>query len=175
MTAQPSAPQSFSAPWGRQLKLITTLCGFILFGISAALLANAPENPPWTYQVGTWMPPAIFALCALFSVRGYSLQENNLIVHRPGWRTRIPLAELQSVSHQPDATGGSIRIFGNGGLFGFIGLFRNQKLGRYRAFATDLAHTVVIRLPVRTIVVTPGDPQRFVSTLTPFINSENPR
>lgn len=168
MTAQPTAPHVFSAPWGRHLVLITSLCGVILIGISAVLLARAPENPPWMYQVGTWMPLAIFALCALFSVRGYSLQDHYLIVHRPGWRTRVNLEDLQSVSHQPDATRGSIRIFGNGGLFGFTGLFRNQKLGRYRAFATDISHTVVIRLPIRTIVVTPDNPQKFVEILHPL-------
>ncbi len=145
--------------------LITALCGVILFGISGVLLAQAPENPPLMYRLGIWLSPAIFLLCALFSVRGYRLENQCLVVRRPGWRTRVPLLDVESVAHQPEATKGSIRIFGNGGLFGFTGLFRNQKLGRYRAFATDLTHTVVIRMPAKTIVVTPGDPDRFVNEI----------
>lgn len=168
MTAHPAAPHVFAAPWDRQTLLITSLCGVLLVGISAVLLAKAPENPPWTYQVGIWMPPAIFILCALFSVRGYSLQGNHLIVHRPGWRTRIALEDLQSVTHQPGSTQGSVRIFGNGGLFGFTGLFRNDQLGRYRAFATDISRTVVLRFPVKTIVVTPDNPQQLVDSLRPL-------
>ncbi|MBB5210014.1 PH domain-containing protein [Microbulbifer hydrolyticus] len=166
-----TAPVEFSAPWSRQLALITLLCGVIMFGISGALLAKAPEQPPLMYQVGIGLSPAIFLLCALCAVRGYRLQGSDLFVVRPGWRTRVSLAAMESVSHDPEATSGSIRIFGNGGLFGFIGLFRNQKLGRYRAFATDLARTVVIRLPAQTIVVTPNDPKRFVEALQ---NSQQP-
>lgn len=166
MAAQQATHHKFSAPWGRQLVLITALCGVILFGISGVLLARAPENPPLTYQIGIWLPPALFLLCALFSVRGYALEKNGLVVFRPGWRTRLPLTDVQSVLHQPDAAQGSIRIFGNGGLFGFIGLFRNQKLGRYRAFATDFSHTVVIRMPAKTLVVTPDDPRGFVEQVT---------
>ena len=159
---QNPAPTKFSAPWSRQLGMVTLLCGVILFGISAILLAKAPPQPPEMYKIGIWIPPAIFLLCALFSVRGYRLQGSQLLVLRPGWRTRISLSGVQSASHDPDATRGSIRIFGNGGLFGYSGLFRNQKLGRYRAFATDFTRTVVIRMPVKTIVVTPDDPERFV-------------
>ena len=168
MTAQPAAPHVFSAPWDRQTLLVTWLCGVVLFGISAVLLAKTPENPPWMYQVGTWMPPVIFLLCALFAVRGYSLQGNHLIVLRPGWRTRIALDDLQSIKHLPGSTQGSIRIFGNGGLFGFTGLFRNDQLGRYRAFATDVSRAVVLRFPVKTIVVTPDNPQKFVDALQPL-------
>lgn len=166
MAAPQATHHKFSAPWGRQLLLITALCGAILFGISGVLLVRAPENPPLTYQVGIWLPPSLFLLCALFSVRGYELRGNSLVVFRPGWRTRLPLTEVQSVVHQPDATQGSIRIFGNGGLFGFIGLFQNQQLGRYRAFATDFSNSVVIRMPARTLVVTPGDPGAFTELAT---------
>ncbi len=50
---------------------------------------------------------------------------------------------------------GSIRTFGNGGLFCFSGRFRNRKLGSYRAFATDPKLAVVLRFPDKIVVVTP--------------------
>jgi hypothetical protein len=59
----------------------------------------------------------------------------------------------------------SIRISGNGGLFVFCGLFRNSKLGVYRAFCTDASHAVVLRFPDRTIVVTPAQPEKFVNAI----------
>jgi hypothetical protein len=47
-------------------------------------------------------------------------------------------------------------------VFSFTGLFRNRTLGMYRAFVTDPRRAVVLRLPRRTVVVSPADPEAFV-------------
>jgi hypothetical protein len=60
---------------------------------------------------------------------------------------------------------GSIRIFGNGGLFSFSGSFRNRKLGSYRAYVTDVKNAVVIKLPSGVLVVSPDSPDRFVDAV----------
>ena len=170
MSTPPQGASSidFSAPWSRQLKWITVLTSLFLLGTSAALQINTPTDAPPMYQLGVWLPLVIFALCALCSVRGYRLKGEQLIIRRLGWNSCITLGNIVSVAHEPDAIAASIRIFGNGGFFGFIGLFRNQKLGRYRAFATDGTRCVVIRLAASTLVVTPDNPQRFVQALMPF-------
>jgi hypothetical protein len=59
----------------------------------------------------------------------------------------------------------SWRIWGNGGLFAIHGWFQNRELGRYRAFVTDPDHAVVLRWPQVTVVVSPGEPARFVQVL----------
>ncbi|WP_160153240.1 PH domain-containing protein [Microbulbifer sp. ALW1] len=163
----------FSAPWSRQLRWITALTSLFLVGTSVILQINTPAHAPSTYQLGIWLPLALLLLCAVFTVRGYRLQGNDLIVRRLGWSTRISLGEIESVTHEPDAMKGSIRLFGNGGYFGYIGLFRNQKLGRYRAFATSAAHSVVIRRPASTLLVTPDNPQRFVEALKPIAEHQH--
>jgi hypothetical protein len=60
---------------------------------------------------------------------------------------------------------GSIRLFGNGGLFSFTGLYRNKKLGNYRAFVNDWHKCVILRFAKRTIVVSPNDPDGFVAVV----------
>ncbi|WP_105103927.1 PH domain-containing protein [Microbulbifer pacificus] len=168
----PNTPgREFSAPWSRALGFLTLLTSLILLGIGITLWLKAPENPPLLYQLSIWMCPGILLLSALFAVRGYRLQDRELWVLRPGWKTRIALDGMTSVSFEPDATKGSIRLFGNGGFFAFSGLFRNQSLGRYRAFATDMSRTVVIRLPTRTLVVTPDKPEHFVDMLKPLTDT----
>lgn len=174
----PSSPDitraiGFSAPWSRQLTFITLLTSVILLGIATILWLKAPEDPPLMYQLSIWMCPGILLLSALFAVRGYRVQGHNLWILRPGWKTRIALNGLTSASFEPDATQGSIRVFGNGGFFAFSGLFRNKRLGRYRAFATDMSHTVVIKLPARTLVVTPDKPEQFLETLSGLVESGN--
>ncbi|AQQ68007.1 hypothetical protein Mag101_10435 [Microbulbifer agarilyticus] len=152
----------FNAPWSRELKLLTLLASVILIGISTLLLVKEPEQSPPLYHLGIWLPLVLLVLCALFTVRGYQLEGDQLLVLRPGWHSRVSLRELQSVTLDAKAMDGSIKLFGNGGLFSYLGLFRNKKLGRYRAYATDAAKAVVIKFPTSTVVVTPDKPQLFV-------------
>ena len=155
----------FTAPWSRQLKWLTALTCALLLGVSVAMRLNAPAEPPLMYRIGTWLPVLVFAASALCSILGYRIDGRDLLVLRPGWHTRIPLRELQTVEFVPDAMAGSIRLFGNGGLFGFIGLFRSKPLGRYRAYVTNAANTVVLRLARGTYVVSPSSPEHFVRSI----------
>lgn len=155
----------FTAPWSRQLKWLTALIAILLLGLPLMLLNRAPQTGSVLFAISIWLPPAILLLGALFAIRGYAIQGQTFQVLRPGWKTRIDLGDLQSAEAKAEAMRGSIRIFGNGGLFGFIGLFRNDTLGRYRAFATDSANCVVLRFPARTIVVTPDRPEQFVAAI----------
>jgi hypothetical protein len=59
----------------------------------------------------------------------------------------------------------SSRLFGNGGLFSFTGLYRNRSFGRYRAFVTDPARSVALFLPNRVVVVSPADAEGFVRSI----------
>ncbi len=108
------------------------------------------------------LPLAIVIAAALFAIRGYSLERDSIIVQRPLWATRLPRTGLISATHDPAAVRGGMRVFGNGGLFSFSGWFRNKQLGTYRAYITDHSRAVVLRYSNRIVVVSPGDPERFV-------------
>jgi hypothetical protein len=88
-----------------------------------------------------------------------------VVVHRPLWNTRLPLIGLTEARFEPRAMHGSIRTFGNGGLFAFVGFYRNRTLGNYRAYVTDPARTVVLRFIDRTTVLSPDLPEEFVREL----------
>ena len=90
------------------------------------------------------LPGTALVGCALFTIRGYEVDSTAVYVQRLLWRTQIPLAGLELAWASPEAMAGSIRLFGNGGLFSFSGLFRNRRLRSYRAFATDPALAVVL-------------------------------
>jgi hypothetical protein len=141
----------FRAPLSAKLKLFTG--AFLVLMVAVTLSTPPPLN---------LLPVAIVAVTAAFAVRGYTVRPGVLVVHRLGWATRIPLKGLKSVSAEPDATLGSIRVFGLGGAFAFVGRFRNSTLGSYRAYVTDPALCVVLDLGGETVVVTPDSPVRFV-------------
>ena len=112
---------------------------------------------------------AIPAVAAWFAVTGYVLDGGTLFVKRLVSETRIPLDGLREASHEPEACKGSLRVFGNGGLYAFTGLYQNRRLGRFRLYGTDLAKSVVLSLPEGTVVVTPEQPEAFVDSVRQHI------
>ncbi len=141
----------FKAPWDSKAAVITG--AFVVLCVVAYVFSPG---------AGSYVFVAILLIGLVFAVRGYSVLNEELLIHRLGWSTRFPLAELDSVELSPGSTLGSIRTFGIGGLFGYVGHFRNSMLGSYRAYATDTARTVVLRFGKKTIVVSPDRPADFV-------------
>ena len=160
----------FKAPWGALLTIITLIASVILVGIPVFALANNTANTIAAKLVLVLLPLGIFIGCALFLIRGYIISNDTLFVQRSFWNNAIDLSTLESVDVNPHAMEKSIRTFGNGGLFSFSGRYRNKQLGLYRAFATKLDNSVVLKFSDQTIVVTPDQPQRFANELKQMRN-----
>lgn len=156
----------FSAPWGLAVKITTVAVVALLMGVSILGSRHLPDSTPLFARLSaTLLPLAILAGTLPFIVRGYVIADRELRIERVGWQNHISLAEVATVTADPEAMRGSIRLFGSGGLFGFFGWFRNRTLGTYRAYGTDPKHAVVLKLKSRTMVVTPHDPARFVQEI----------
>ncbi|MEI6075118.1 MAG: PH domain-containing protein [Verrucomicrobiota bacterium] len=102
----------------------------------------------------------------LFVVREYTLEPRELLIRRLLWTTHLPLSGLQSASYQPNAMRGSLRLFGNGGMFSVTGWYRNRSLGNYRAFVTEFKNTVVLRYEKKAVVISPDHPEQFVAEIS---------
>jgi hypothetical protein len=153
----------FSAPWGRALRLTTALAVALLLGIALlGLLIGARQwRVLWLPTVG--LPLGVVLAALPFMVRGYVLTQSDIEIRRLGWNTVLPLAGLSEVKGEPEGLRGSVRLFGNGGLFAISGWFWNRRIGRFRAFATDPQRMVLLRYQDgRKVVVTPHDVQHFI-------------
>jgi hypothetical protein len=153
--------KTYEAPWSGSVVVISISVTLLCAGIAVALLVSARTAFVWAALV----PLASVGGMALFAIRGYTVAPDALLVHRLFWTTRLPLANLESAEFAPDAMRGSIRTFGNGGLFSYTGYYQNETLGSYQAFVTDPDRTVVLHFPSRTIVVSPSAPEDFVQDL----------
>lgn len=111
--------------------------------------------------------PVILFVTWLFSVTGYFLENNNLIVVRPLWKTTIVLPPEVLAQKEPEIKDGLLKIMGNGGLFGYTGGFRNRKLGNFKTYATNWSHAVSITSETDDfrIIVTPEDPLQFIQSI----------
>lgn len=158
----------FKAPWGKMLWIMTGL-SFSALVLLPLGLYYFQFRPVGAQPLALLIMPLLFFGAALFSVRGYVLEPNRLLVKRLLWTTAVDCTGCKSIYHDPEATSGSIRTFGNGGLFAFTGNFRNKKLGSYRAYLTDHKKAVVLILPKRSLVVSPHDPQSFEQAFRQFV------
>ena len=160
--------QSFSAaPWSTALNVMSVLGTVVLLCAAGFMFRDFPAS------IGHGTFRIVFPLIMLgvtvgsllFIVAGFELDSHELRVKRLFWSTRIPLSSLKSAWHDSNAAKGSIRLFGNGGLYSFTGVFKNSRLGRYRAFMTNPSCAVVLKQEGKTTVVTPADPEAFLAHL----------
>lgn len=156
-----------AARWSMTLRVATLLGVVVLIaaGVGAAMAIPRGTRVPFAEAFGVvvaFVPPALVVGGALCVVRGFEVVRGELRVRRLLWTTAVPLTGLVRVAADPRLLAGSLRVFGNGGLFSFSGCFRNREVGPYRAFVTDWTRAVVLYVPGRAVVVSPADPAAFV-------------
>ena len=81
-------------------------------------------------------------------------------------RTRlIPYSNIETIERLDKSCiqGGTIRLFGIGGMLGNIGWFRNSQLGTFRAYITDSNKVFLIRLKEgKPIAISVSEPDDFM-------------
>src|SRR5258706_15831756 len=107
--------KTYKAPWSTSLIVISVLATILCLGISTGMVWKLGGMPP----LFALLPLAILFGSALFTIRGYAITSDAILVQRLFWTTRLPLAGLQSAQFEPSAMRSSLRTFGNGGLFSF--------------------------------------------------------
>ncbi len=160
----------FGAPWGKLLIVMTAIGCITLIGLPILTLSVMPSDdaPEYVRILMIVVFPLILAITALFTVRSFDVHQDVILVRRLLWSSRLAYEGLRSVEVDPDAMKGSIRTMGNGGLFSFTGLYRSKRLGNFRAYATDMKCSVILKYEDRTVVVTPESPEEFADMVRQF-------
>ena len=157
------AVAEFTAPWSRSLRLLTTLSVLLLLTLALTGSLLGPRQLLVWRLAMVGAPLVLLVGSLVFMVRGYVLTETRIEVRRLGWSTRLPFAGLIAVTGEPQGLRGSLRLFGNGGLFAISGWFWNRRIGRFHAYATDPERAVLLRYrDGNQVVVTPHDVQHFI-------------
>ena len=148
--------KQFKSPW--DLLLIGMTVGIV----GLLLVINAVAGIVWVVVMNL----AIIAVSAALGVYGYSIQEGKLKILRLGWSKDIDLSSIKNVEVKPLAMMGSIRTLGIGGLFSYMGNFKNGMLNSYKAYVTHREKTVLLTLHTdEQVVVSPDDPATFVESI----------
>ena len=153
----------FRSPWDMLLILMTTGILVLLIGLGYALGSPIVIIFNWGFIL----------LCAAFGVYGYSIQNGELQIVRLGWSKNIRLRDIRRVDNKPIAMMGSIRLFGIGGVFGYIGNFKNSTLNHYKAYVTHREKTVlIVTKDDQQILISPDTPEEFISSIKAVMDQE---
>ncbi len=155
----------FSAPWNIATKLSTGLAVVILFALP--MMLTQVDSPPELAAVVIGISVVILAISYLLAPRGYAVEGGNIEIRRSLFPVTIAGSEIECVKplSKPDM-GATMRVFGNGGLFGFYGVFYSRKLGRHKWYASRTNHLVGIETRGGGwVVISPDDPAKFVEAV----------
>jgi len=146
-----------AAPLEPRARLLTALAG--LLAAVAAVLLGVTWTAGLVLLVGApSLFVAVLAIPLALSPAGYAVGERELVVLRRGLRPLVfPLRSLAAA--RPTAMPRSARLPGSGGLFGWWGWFANPGWGRFKAYATDRRHGVLLEWPGLKVFVSPEDPE----------------
>lgn len=96
-----------------------------------------------------------------FSITGYTVTQESLIIRRRFNNITIPRADIEEVrTIGPGEMKSLIRTFGNGGLFGYYGKFYSSTFGHMTFYVTNIKNKVLIRTTSgKKIIISPDDRQ----------------
>ena len=146
----------FSASYDTTTKVIS---GAVLVVFLAIVIATHSV-------VAACLTAAIVVGAYAWSPRGYAVSDGSIEVNRLIGTARIPLDGLREArAATKDDFRGCLRLFGNGGLFGYYGLFRTSKLGKSTWYVTNRGNAVVVVTGEKTALFSPDDVAGFIAAI----------
>lgn len=136
-------------------------------GLLAAGVGVGLTGEPATGTVLAASGAGVVVLCAVYrrlQPVAYDLDGSGLEIERRGRKARRYAGLAAAL---PEARLG-LRIFGSGGLYGYLGRFRLAGGGRVDAFVTDRAAVVVVRVGDAVVAVSPADRGAFLGDLEAY-------
>lgn len=152
----------YQASLGKLVLGTTVLVAVILTVVTVTLLSTIRGLSPAVMTLICVSPLASLGFAFLFRVWGYSVSTHGIRVHRTLFPVTLPLEPPVTIEPMPGLTKGSLRTFGNGGLFGFYGRFWKSGVGSYRAFVTDPAKVILCQTGDRKFALSPDQTDSFI-------------
>ena len=148
----------FERTYDGTVTIITNLIILITLGVMALNIFSS--STAGLSAVFILIPLTIFAW--LIHPVYYAINNAAVIIKRPFGVIEIDLDTIIDVRPlDPSELAVSVRIFGSGGLFGYLGTFHSSSIGRYSMWSTNRNNLVLIECQNKKIVISPSDPEGF--------------
>src|SRR5580693_3113029 len=113
-------------------------------------------------------------LIAMYFLKPLSVivDNNSITIERKMKPVTIPFTEIKTIRQlQKEEMAGAIRTFGNGGVYGYTGLYYNKKMGSMTWYCTQRKNYVLIeKADGKKLIVTPDnaeDMMQYLHTINP--------
>ena len=158
--------------WSPSVVLITVVC--LLFMAGGIWIVAIQQIPEWWGILfkSAVIGGIIFALgyCVTLIPLELKWSASGIRITRLFSSTVIPIREVRLVKRFPSAcVQSSVRTCGSGGLFGFLGHFKNEEVGRYVMYATELDNLVMVRTSGKTYVFSCVKREEFISEIRGYL------
>lgn len=158
---------SFTCPWSLGVTLITAIIIIILVASTYFIWTDDfPSSMLWLkYTLIIVFIATIIGGLGYMPIR-LTIKNDKIILHRLFGAINIPIKdiiEIKAITSSEAAF--SIRTFGSGGLFGYLGKFKNKKLGYYTMYATDINELILIRTDRKTYVFSCRNRDEFIESV----------
>lgn len=161
---------TFPCPWSMGVTFLTAITVIIL-SISTYYV--------WTNEL-IWLKytliiiflGTIIGVLLLMPLR-LTIKNNKIILHRLIGSIHIPFKDIIELKGIPNSeTAYSIRLLGSGGLCGYLGKFRNKKLGNYSMYATNLNELILIRTDRKAYVFSCKNRDEFIESFNSLFGNQ---
>lgn len=138
--------------WNAQVIVITVICMVILAGVALMTAFAATPDHIWL-EYGLGVGFMVIVVTFAHTPRYLSIDRDRIVCKKMIGSVEIPVSMVISMEAIPPAVlKGSIRIFGSGGMFGYLGRFRNRAVGPYTMYATSSRNLLMVKTIARTYV-----------------------
>jgi hypothetical protein len=139
--------------------IITALATAFIVVLAAIFIVRVPYG--WLWAFGIMLIPGI---CYALSPKQYVFEGSNFIIEKViGKKIIIPIKEIRGYMVLENlAKLKMTRTFGNGGLFGFYGMFSTAEYGPINCQLTSMKNIVLIKTDNMHYAVSPRQLQGFV-------------
>lgn len=158
---------SFTCPWSLGVTVITTIIIIILVASTYFIWTDDfPSSMLWLkYTLIVVFIATIIGGLGYMPIR-LTIENDKIILRRLFGTINIPIKDIIEIKAiENSETAFSIRTFGSGGLFGYLGKFKNKKLGSYTMYATNVNELILIRTDRKTYVFSCKNRDEFIEPI----------
>lgn len=138
--------------------IVSVVVSTLLIGFSVFFLIKVPFG--WAFAV---LMLFIIAVSFLLSPKRYYFQGGQLVIEKMiGKEIVIKAEDIEGYAHIPDFSKLRVaRTFGNGGLFGYYGIFTTAEYGTVNCQMTRLKNIIIIKSKKGVFAISPAEHDRF--------------